>query len=274
MVEKLYFGPAGVPLSSPKKDIYNGIKYTYEELKLNGLELEFTYGVRMKDEAANNIKEYIKDKDFIITCHAPYFINFNAQEKTKLENSKKMLYESAKKTYLSGGISVAFHPAWYHKNSPEEVYKKARESIREVINKLIDENINIVIRPETMELKNKFGDIDEVINLSLDIDNVLPAIDFAHLRYRYNDNSIEFFRKILEKLESNLGREILDNMHIHMSGITLDSKGTHKILEESDMPWRDILRLLKEFNCKGIIISESPNVEEDAVRMKNYFEKL
>ncbi|MGC9079599.1 MAG: TIM barrel protein [Nanopusillaceae archaeon] len=271
--KKLVFGPAGVPLSSPKRDTFSGLVYTYEELKLEGMELEFTYGVKLKEEVAEKIKEYIKDKEFVLTAHAPYYINLNS-EGSKFEKSINMLYQSAKITYLAGGFSVAFHPGWYMKSSKEEAYRRIKEGLKKVVDRLNDEGIKIYIRPETMEMNNKFGDLDEVIKLSQEIENVLPAIDFAHLRYRYNRNDIEFFVEVLERIEDELGKDVLSNMHIHMSGILMDKKGTHTVLDESDIPWKDILLLLKDFNVKGIVISESPNIEQDALKMKEYFEKL
>jgi deoxyribonuclease-4 len=272
--KKLHFGPAGVPLSSKKRDTLNGIIYTYEELNLDGFEIEFTYGVKLKEDVANNINEYIKDKEFILTCHAPYYINLNSTEESKINKSIDMLYNAARLLYLSGGYSVVFHPGWYLNNSKEDTYNIVKENLKKLMDKLKDESIDIYIRPETMELPKKFGDIDEVIKLSQDIENVLPAVDFAHLRYRSNRNDIDYFGEILDKIENELGREALDNMHIHISGITLDKKGTHLNLEESDMPWKDILKLLKEYKVKGVVISESPNIEEDAIRMRDYYKKL
>ncbi|MEM4841110.1 MAG: TIM barrel protein, partial [Nanopusillaceae archaeon] len=127
---------------------------------------------------------------------------------------------------------------------------------------------------ETMEGEKKFGSLEEVIRLSKEIENVLPVIDFAHLRYRYKNKDIAFFREILEIIEKELGKEALENSHIHMSGIKMDKAGTHLNLEESDMPWKEILLLLKEFNVKGIVISESPNIEGDAILMMNYYKNL
>jgi len=272
--KKLHFGPAGVPISSKKRDTLNGIIYTYEELNLDGFEIEFTYGVKLKEDIANSINEYLKDKEFILTCHAPYYINLNSTEESKINKSIDMLYNAARLLYLSGGYSVVFHPGWYLNNSKEETYNIVKENLKKLMNKLKDESIDIYIRPETMELPKKFGDIDEIIKLSQDIENVLPAVDFAHLRYRSSRNDIDYFREILNKIENELGREVLDNMHIHISGITLDKKGTHLNLEESDMPWKDILKLLKEYKVKGVVISESPNIEEDAIRMRDYYKKL
>ncbi len=40
------------------------------------------------------------------------------------------------------------------------------------------------------------------------------------------------------------------------------------------MNWEDLLRVLKEFKVKGIVISESPNIEEDAILMKKKYEEV
>jgi len=65
-------------------------------------------------------------------------------------------------------------------------------------------------------------------------------------------------------------------MHIHMSGIEYTEKGEkrHLPLQESDMKWEDLLRVLKEFRVKGVVISESPNIEEDALLMKKKYEEI
>jgi len=271
---KLTFGPAGVPITSPRKDTYSGIVFSYEELKLDGFEMEFVYGVKLKEDEAKKISEYIKDKEIVLTAHAPYFINLNAKEKSKVDRSVQMIFDTAKKVWLAGGYSIVFHPGWYMKSSKEEAYERVKEGLGRVIKLVEDYGIDVWIRPETMEGLKKFGDLEEVIKLSQELEHVLPCIDFAHLRYRYNRNDVDFFREVLEKIEKELGREALENMHIHMSGIKLDKAGTHITLEESDMPWRDILKLLKEFNAKGIVVSESPNIEGDAVLMKKYYLEL
>ncbi|MEM1895933.1 MAG: TIM barrel protein [Nanopusillaceae archaeon] len=273
-VNKLVFGPAGIPISSPKKDTLNGIIFSYESLNLEGFEMEFVYGIKLRDDEAKKISEYVKEKGIILTAHAPYFINLNAIEKSKREKSIQMIVDTAKKTWLSGGYSIVFHPGWYMKSTKEEAYLRVKEGIERVVKILKDLGIEIWIRPETMEGEKKFGSLEEVIRLSKEIENVLPVIDFAHLRYRYKNKDIAFFREILEIIEKELGKEALENSHIHMSGIKMDKAGTHLNLEESDMPWKEILLLLKEFNVKGIVISESPNIEGDAILMMNYYKNL
>jgi len=271
---RLAFGPAGVPISSPKKDTYNGIVFTYEELDLDGFEIEFVYGVKLKDEEAKEIANYVKKNNIILTAHAPYFVNLNSNERSKIDKSVQFIFDTARKAWLAGGYSIVFHPGWYMKSTKEEAYERVKEGLKRVINLLKEHSIEIWVRPETMEGLKKFGDLDEVIRLSKELEYVLPCIDFAHLRYRYNNNDISFFREIMERIEDELGKEALENMHIHMSGIKLDKAGTHVNLKQSDMPWQDIMKVLKDFNVKGIVISESPNIEGDAVLMKKYYRSL
>ena len=62
-------------------------------------------------------------------------------------------------------------------------------------------------------------------------------------------------------------------MHMHIEGIEYTEKGerNHVNLEESDFNYRDLLKVLKDFRVKGVAICESPNIEEDAVRMQKFY---
>jgi Endonuclease IV len=193
--KKLHFGPAGVPLSSKKRDTLNGIIYTYEELNLDGFEIEFTYGVKLKEDVANNINEYIKDKEFIFPSPAPYYINLNSTEESKINKSRDMLYNAARLLYLSGGYSVVSHPGWYLNNSKEETYNVVRENLKKLMDKLKDERIDIYIRPETMNLPKKFGDIDETIKLSPAYRKCFPCSRFCPFKDRSHRNDVDFLEK-------------------------------------------------------------------------------
>ena len=68
----------------------------------------------------------------------------------------------------------------------------------------------------------------------------------------------------------------IENFHAHIAGIEYTAKGEkkHLILEESDMNYKDLLRALKTFDIKGAVICESPNIEGDAIILKEYYESL
>ena len=65
-------------------------------------------------------------------------------------------------------------------------------------------------------------------------------------------------------------------MHIHITGIAYGPKGekNHLTLKESDLRFEELLKALKDFKAKGVVISESPNIEEDALLMKKVYGKM
>ncbi|MEM1595182.1 MAG: hypothetical protein QXN42_06435, partial [Ignisphaera sp.] len=81
---------------------------------------------------------------------------------------------------------------------------------------------------------------------------------------------------VLNTIEQRLGKEALQNMHIHISGIEYGEKGEikHLNLRESDFNYQDLAKTLKEYNVRGVVISESPNLEEDATLFKQAYEKI
>ncbi len=276
-LDKLVFGTAGIPLSTPRKNSIDGIKRV-KELGLGAMELEFVRGVKMSRSTAQEVRSVANSLEIILTAHAPYYINLNSQDRDKLRASIERILETARVGSESGAFSIVFHPAYYGSDTPQTVYKRVRDSLKYISRVLKGEGIEIWVRPETMGGLAEFGDLDEVISLAEDVEMVLPAIDFAHLHARSlgGYNTYEEISGVLVKLEQRLGRIALDSMHIHISGIQYGSRGEikHLNLEESDLNYKDILRALKDFRAKGVVISESPNIEGDAILMRNVYEAL
>ena len=107
---------------------------------------------------------------------------------------------------------------------------------------------------------------------------MLPCIDWAHHCARTNGkvNNYQEFKNILIKLENGLGKQILNNMHMHIEGIQWTEKGekNHLIFSESEFKYQDAIKVWKEFNLKGVATCESPNIEVDALIAKKLFESL
>ncbi|MEM0005802.1 MAG: TIM barrel protein [Ignisphaera sp.] len=274
----LRFGTAGIPNSTPKKTTVNGIKRVWE-LGLDAMEIEFVRGIKMNVDMAHEIKNVATELGIALTVHAPYYINLNSVDNQKVEASIRRIVESAYIGFEAGAWSVVFHTGYYGGFDPTTVYNNVRDVIKKIVNELRDRGIDIWIRPEVMGGLSEIGSLEEVISLSQDIgENVLPCIDFAHLHARSlgRYNSYSEFREVMEVIEKKLGREALSNMHMHISGINYGPKGEvkHLNLAESDLNYRDLVKILKEFNVEGVIISESPNLEEDALLLKKYYQTI
>ncbi|MDR2943789.1 MAG: TIM barrel protein [Methanosarcinales archaeon] len=271
---KLLFGTAGVPVSSKGRGTVDGIARV-RELGLDCMELEFVQGVRMGEKTAEEVSAAAAKGNIALSVHGPYYINLNAAEKEKLDASVQRIYDSARIGNICSAVNIVFHPAFYLKDDPKIVYGRVFNLLKALAGRLEDENIPVTLRPETTGKATQFGDVDELLSLSAEIDGVLPCFDFSHVHARDGKhNTYEEFAVIFEKIEKKLGKEGLKTMHCHISGIEYTAKGerSHLILEDSDMNYKDLMKVFKEFKACGTIICESPNLEADALLMKKTYE--
>lgn len=276
-MKDLLFGTAGIPLSTYPHTTIDGIRQV-RKIGLGAMELEFVRSINITKEKAPLIKKAAEENNVVLTCHAPYFINLNSLEKAKVKASIERILNSARIADLCGGYSVCFHSGFYMGRGPKKAYDAVKQNLKEITLALKKENNSIWIRPETTGKETQFGNVDEILQLSGEFSNVMPCVDFAHFHARTNGkfNTYSEFSSILEKIEESLGKKGLENMHIHITGIAYGPKGekNHLNLEESDLKYRELLKALKDFKVKGVVISESPNIEGDALMMKGVYERL
>ncbi len=272
--DKLLFGTAGVPISSEGNDSISGIRRIHE-LDLGCMELEFVRGVRMGENTAIAIHKIAKQLGIKLSVHAPYYINLNA-EGEKLIKSKERILRSARIASLCGAESVVVHAGYYLGNPKSVVYEKIKHELIEIQEQLKSEGIKITLRVETMGKKSQFGSLDEVLKLT-EVEGVLPCIDFAHLHARSGRcNSLEEFAFVLSNVEDKLGDEGIKDMHIHVSGIEYSEKGEkrHLVFEDSDFNYIELAQVFFDFKIRGVVISESPNLEVDALILKKEYESF
>jgi len=269
-MDGLLFGTAGTPRSTRNQTTVDGIE-RIAELGLDCMELEFVQGVRMGEGSARLVAGVASREGVRLSAHAPYFINLNAHEPEKIRASQDRILQAARIAALCGAESVTFHAAFYLGDPPEKTYKTVKKYLGEILNQLGQENIRVRLSPEVTGKASQFGTIDELLNLSAELEGVAPCIDFAHWHARTGKfNSYPEFTSILRQVEERLGRAALDDMHIHVSGVKYGEKGeiSHLNLGESDLRYVELLSALKDYSVKGIVICESPNLEGDAMLLQ------
>ena len=248
-MDKLNFLTAGVPLRAGNKGYEAGFKIL-DEMGLDGLELEFVRGVRISDKSRETVKATTK----VITAHAPFYVNLNAREEDKLEASVQRIIETAEVANELGGFSITFHAGYYLGQEAELTYTNIRSKIQIITDELAKTGNKIWIRPETTGKATQWGDLEEI-------------------RYNGISNTYDEFCAIFEQIGNELGQAALDNFHAHIAGIEYGAKGEkkHLNLEESDFNYKDLLRAFKEFDIKGAVVCESPNIEDDAKLLKDFY---
>lgn len=272
-MDHILFGTAGIPLSTDKRTTINGIAQVHS-LGLDAMELEFVQSVNIAREKTQEVLKTAEKNHVQLTCHGQYFINLASLEPPKVHASISRIVHAATIADACGAYSMTFHSGFYMGQKPEKVYALVKKNLKIVMEKVKDAGLKLWIRPETTGKATQFGDLKELCTLSAEFDQVLPCIDFAHLHARTQKlNTSQEFHDMLSLYEKTLGKSALKNMHIHMAGINYSDKGerNHLELKDSDMNYKDLMRTLKEFKCAGIVISESPNIEGDALLMKKYF---
>lgn len=272
---KLNFITAGMPIKTGKGS-YNEAFGVLKQMSLDGMELEFVHGVRMKDEHRTFVKDM--SKDFVVTAHGPFYINLNSKEEEKIDASVQRIIDTASVASQAGAFSITYHAAFYMGGDKETVYNQVKTQTKRIMDVLEREKINVWVRPETTGKATQWGDLDEIIRLSNDFEMVLPCIDFSHLHARSGGefNTYDEFSRILEKLGKEVGQYAIENFHGHLAGIEYTAKGEkqHLNLEDSDMNYKDLLKAMKEFGVKGALVCESPNIEEDCKLLKTYYMSL
>ena len=272
---KLLFGTAGVPRSAKKEDTISGLERVME-LELDGMELEFVRGVRMDELLAKKVREKKDELGLILTVHAPFFVNLNARENEKITASQIRIYQSAYVGALCGAVNVTFHAGFYLSDTPEKTYRIIKKNLNTIIRRLEKDKIKIRLTPELTGKPSQFGSLDELIRLARELP-IGFCLDFSHLHSRAGGkyNSYREFTGVLKQIEKQLGNEFLKQMHIHTSGIKYSIKGEreHLNLQDSDFNYKDLLKALRDYEVEGILICESPNLEEDALLMKEYYKK-
>ncbi len=273
MGSKLLFGTAGVPHSAKGSDSVSGIK-RIRELKLDAMELEFVRGVHMGKQTAKDVGKAAKEQGVALSVHAPYFINLNSEEKKKVAASKKRIWDSLYIGELCGANTVTFHPAYFGKSSKEECMQAVEEALADLLERMEKEDMRIKLAPETTGKHSAFGSLEETVELCRRLSELRPMVDFAHLHARCN--GCLKGKKDFVKLLGKVPKKFLKRLQMHVSGINYSEKGekNHLNMMESDFQYRALLQALKGKEVSGIIICESPNLEGDALLLKETWEKL
>jgi deoxyribonuclease-4 len=245
------FGPAG--LGSVKEAVSR--LEEYHKLGLRACEIAFTYGVYIKEQKdAELIGKKAKELGISLSIHAPYWINLNSLDKSKIEQSKERILNCLKVGTWLQATRVVFHSGFYGKSSKEETYENIKNQILEIQKIAKEKKYTPKLCPETMGKVNVFGSVSEISKLSKETGCDF-CIDFAHILAREKNYNFKETLKQFEKFKE---------LHIHFSGIVYNEKGErhHKATESKE--WKELLANLPE-NKDFIIINEAPDPIKDSV---------
>lgn len=271
------FGTVGSPLSTPKSPggTVGGLA-RLAALGLAALELAWVRAVRVTPARCAEIKAAAQKHSIALSIHAPYFINLNAT-RTEWPKSRRRLMDAARFGHLAGATDIVFHPGTYFGQAPAAVLKVALPRLRACVQELRDRGNPVILRPETMGKSALLGTLEDTLVMAAEVEGVLPCVDFAHLHARAGGgvNTYAEWAALLSLIKKNLGVRALRQMHIHLSGIAYTAKGEkkHLPLAEADLKYAELLQALRDFNCAGRLLCESPKLEDDALVLQTEYNR-
>jgi deoxyribonuclease-4 len=236
--------------------------------------------VRIRPETCEEVMEAQADTGVRVTAHGPYYINLYSLEEEKVKASRKRVLDTARALAACGGDGACFHAGFYQKRDPGEVHAFMMKQIGELADILEEEGCPVRLDPETTGKGSQFGSLDELCGMgdALKGKNTGITIDFAHIHARSvgANNSYDEFAGQLELMKNKLGKESLETMHIHLSGIAYTEKGEahHLEIDDSDMNYEDLFRALIDLGASGRVVCESPALEYDALIMQKAYRRL
>lgn len=272
-MDQLLFGISGLPIGDgmQKFSYKSGITYL-KSIGLDAMELPFVRSVNVTSKNKDEILSEKVKNNFYLSAHGSYFINLNADDELKQEQSLERIIKGANALKSVEGKSLVFHPGFYLDDDPTETY----DTIKRNLLRLPD--IGVDYRLETTGKPTQFGSIEELSRMCSEVKSCKLCIDFSHIHARGNGALRKYgdFEKQLKTVEEYLGHEAFNDLHIHMSGINYGPKGekNHLPFEESDFDYKNCIKILKDYDVKGCIICESPILERDALLLKEYYYSL
>jgi deoxyribonuclease-4 len=233
------------------------------EMGLDCMEVEFTYGVRMDLKTAEEVGALAKEKEIILSVHAPYYINLASDEKEKFIASKKRIMDSCERAHAMNAKNVIFHAGFYQKKTAEQTYSMIKKAVISMQKYILRKGWKVTLCPEVTGKPSQFGSLEELLRLKKETGCGI-TVDFSHL-YARQQGVIDYAR-ILRKLPTKF--------HSHFSGIEYGEKGERKHIRTSKSFFQPLAEELIKRDLDVTIISESPKPYEDAVMMKKVIKEV
>jgi deoxyribonuclease-4 len=277
MAEQTRFGPAGVP---PMFRLMGATTTDVPRLlRAEGLDA-FEYGAvqwgpkpQIKEENARQLGEEAHINDVRLSIHGSYYVNL-AGKREVVEASKRRLIAGATAADWMGAYVMVFHTGFYGRFEKDFAFKTCVDALKEVAAEMQSLGLKVKLGPETMGRKFQVGSIEEILSINEQVEGTQLVVDWGHLHARElgRFRKTEDFREVAEKIEQELGTEVLRNMHCHFSAIEFNTQGErqHHTLDEKRYgpDFRLLAEVIADFGMHPTMICESPILDVDARKMQ------
>ena len=279
---KARFGPAGNPDSFTAMGYKRSVQMPeyLAAMGLDAYEYQCGRGVRISQEAAQQLGEAAHAHGVQLSLHAPYFISLSSVEAEKRDGSIRYILESARAASAMGAQRVVVHSGSCAKLTREDALALACDTLGRAIQALDAEGLgHIHLCPETMGKLNQLGTLEEVLALCKLDERLIPCVDFGHLNARTFGALCDpgAVAAVFDAMEDALGADRMRAFHAHFSKIEYTPNGGEKRhLTFADTiygpEFEPVAEQIARRGCVPTIICESAGTQaEDALKMAELY---
>jgi deoxyribonuclease-4 len=273
--DKLHIGPSGNPSDAPLNQGQAAVVQWCIERGWDTMEFAFVHQVYLSEKEAEKVAVVSRERAFPVSCHGTYYVNMASKEKKKVDDSRGRLVSACRRIQQAGGHSVVYHSAFYEGREPAVVTPLVIEQTRLIEAELKERDIRVWLRPELTGKPLQHGSLEDLIKVCNAVEMALPCIDWSHQHARYGGgwNSYDEWCELLDKLARGIkNKNVLQRMHMHVSGIDYGPKGEkkHLPLMMSDLRYKELMAALKQAGVCGTLVVEAPreSLNEDVDRFR------
>jgi deoxyribonuclease-4 len=226
------------------------------------VEIGFVSGFWLSYDDAPELAAALRERDIVVSVHAPLaaFMGHAEREK-KFKMALGMLDHTAGLAKAVGAEVIVFHPGFLLGRNREQTIHDVVDQLGDLRARLESKDRLVPFGIEVMGRVRDFGSIDDVIEISRQVDFVQPVLDFAHMHATsdgaYTD--VDAFASALEAADEAMEPGV--PFHIHFSDIAYANRNETKHLPygEGTLRAEPLRDALARFDRPATVISESPD---------------
>jgi deoxyribonuclease IV len=226
------------------------------------VEIGFVSGFWLSYDDAPELAAALRERDIVVSVHAPLaaFMGHAEREK-KFKMALGMLDHTAGLAKAVGAEVIVFHPGFLLGRNREQTIHDVVDQLGDLRARLESKDRLVPFGIEVMGRVRDFGSIDDVIEISRQVDFVQPVLDFAHMHATsdgaYTD--VDAFASALEAADGAMEPGV--PFHIHFSDIAYANRNETKHLPygEGTLRAEPLRDALARFDRPATVISESPD---------------
>ncbi len=243
---------------------------------LGAYEYQCGKGVKISLEAARKLGDKAKEEGINLSVHAPYYISITSTDAQKRDNSVNYVLKTLEVAKVMGAKRIVVHSGTAGDLTRREAMELAKDTLMRCVDAAKGAGFgDIFICPETMGKVKQLGSVEEVAELCLLDEILLPTIDFGHVNSMTLGGlkTMADYERVFDTIENKLGSWRGANFHAHYSRIEYTNAGEkkHHCFDEVEFEpeFDPIAEIIAKRNLSPTIICESRGTQtRDAVKMQ------